>query len=409
METSDIEFYLKTLQKTLNIPIVFGNFGGPLKYYQPFLLNTEENELSFIVDRLKNVFAKFANNHAMYLLHRSLVMLGIVINPDSKQFIFIGPIAQPSATERDISDYLFETGLCADTTQKLSDYINSVHPLNLNEFQYLLCNINLILNNERLSVAELVSLYDSENENKISFATKEFQEDSERFELQNTSLMEIYNNKLNYCLMNGDMDGLADLLNNMGQIPYQELNQATSLKDFKIVAFGSVFAAETTARKSGAPDSDLTRIKQFYLGRIDASRNLDDLHQLIISSIYEFTKCVKEYLTYKTNNPIINRAIQYIKANINSKLLAENIASALHVNLHYLFVKFKQEIGTTLTQFINEEKIKKARYYLMFTDKTLIEIATFLSFSSQSYFQTVFRKVTGQTPTEWRRNNAYTK
>ena len=43
------------------------------------------------------------------------------------------------------------------------------------------------------------------------------------------------------------------------------------------------------------------------------------------------------------------------------------------------------------------------------TDKSLIEISTYLSFSSQSYFQTVFRKVTGHPPTEWRRNNPYTK
>ena len=115
---------------------------------------------------------------------------------------------------------------------------------------------------------------------------------------------------------------------------------------------------------------------------------------------------MKEHLEQKTDNPAINRAIHYIKVNINSKLLAEDIAGALHINLHYLFTKFKQETGKTLTQFINEEKIKKACYYLMFTDKSLIEISTYLSFSSQSYFQTIFRKVTGQTPTQWRKNNA---
>ena len=101
-----------------------------------------------------------------------------------------------------------------------------------------------------------------------------------------------------------------------------------------------------------------------------------------------------------------NKGLADTKVNINSKLLAEDIAGALHINLHYLFTKFKQETGKTLTQFINEEKTKKACYYLMFTDKSLIEISTYLSFSSQSYFQTIFRKVTGQTPTQWRKNNA---
>lgn len=406
MNQDKIEYYLKSLQKILDIPIVYGDFGGPLRYYQPFLLSTGENELGFIVDRLQNVFAKFRNSHAMYFIHESLVMLGIVINQETKQFVFVGPIAQQSATERDISDYLFAAGLSADTTQKMAEYMNAVRPLTLDGLQQLLCNINLVLNDEMLTAGDLISIYDSENANKINFANREFESDTERFEQENTFLTESFNNKLNYCVMNGDMDGLAELLNQMGQVPYQETAQTNSLKDFKIVAFGSVFAAETTAAKSGVPAPDLTRIKQFYLGRIDASRSLDDLHQLIISAIFEFTKCVKEHLEQKTDNPAINRAIHYIKVNINSKLLAEDIAGALHINLHYLFTKFKQETGKTLTQFINEEKIKKACYYLMFTDKSLIEISTYLSFSSQSYFQTIFRKVTGQTPTQWRKNNA---
>lgn len=101
------------------------------------------------------------------------------------------------------------------------------------------------------------------------------------------------------------------------------------------------------------------------------------------------------------------RAINYIKANITSKLVAKDIAEALHTNEHYLFTKFKKETGVTLNVFINREKIKKACYFLLFTDKTLVEIATYLSFSSQNYFQAVFKQVTGKTPTEWRKNSSY--
>ena len=55
-------------------------------------------------------------------------------------------------------------------------------------------------------------------------------------------------------------------------------------------------------------------------------------------------------------------------------------------------MKFKEETGLTLTQFINEEKVKKAEYYLTMTDKSLVDIANHLSFSSRSYFQTVFKE-----------------
>ena len=407
MESEKLKYYLQTIQRMLNIPIVLGD-GEDLYYFQPFTLSEKESELSFIVDRLKNVHARFPDARALYFLHETLVMFGIVADLENRRFVFIGPLAQQNATERDISDYLFAAGLSTDTTQAIAAYLNSVRPLTLNGLQQLLCNIDLILNDEMISVDDLVSIYDSENNDKILFAERELQNDTAD-DRRDIYLTENFNGRMQYCIMNGDIDGLGNLLNQMDPIPFQELSKVDSLREFTIVAFGSVFAAETTALKSSVSAAELGRIKQFYLDRIDASRSIDDLRQLIISSLFEFTKCVKEHLYQKTDNPVIDRAINYIKANINSKLLIDDIAEGIRANAHYLFVRFKQETGKTMTQFINEEKIKKACYYLMFTDKSLAEISSYLSFSSQSYFQSIFKKVMGVTPTEWRRINTAVK
>lgn len=407
MESEKLKYYLQTIQRMLNIPIVLGD-GEDLYYFQPFTLSEKESELSFIVDRLKNVHARFPDARALYFLHETLVMFGIVADLENRRFVFIGPLAQQNATERDISDYLFAAGLSTDTTQAIAAYLNSVRPLTLNGLQQLLCNIDLILNDEMISVDDLVSIYDSENNDKILFAERELKNDIAD-DRRDIYLTENFNGRMQYCIINGDIDGLGDLLNQMDPIPFQEISKVDSLREFKIVAFGSVFAAETTALKSSVSAAELGRIKQFYLDRIDASRSIDDLRQLIISSLFEFTKCVKEHLYQKTDNPVIDRAINYIKANINSKLLIDDIAEGIRANAHYLFVRFKQETGKTMTQFINEEKIKKACYYLMFTDKSLAEISSYLSFSSQSYFQSIFKKVMGVTPTEWRRINTAVK
>lgn len=407
METEKLKYYLQTLQRMLNIPIVLGE-ADKLDYFQPFLLSEKESELSFIVDRLKIVHSRYPDAHALYFLHETLVMFGLVADRKSGRFVFIGPLAQQNATERDISDYLFAAGLSASTTQNIAAYLNSVRPLTLNGLQQLLCNINLVLNDEIIPIDDLVSIYNSESHDKILFAERELQHDAEN-DRQDIYLTENFNGRMQYCIMNGDIDGLGDLLNQMDPIPFQELSKVDSLREFKIVAFGSVFAAETTALKSSVSAPELGRIKQFYLDRIDASRSIDDLRQLIISALFEFTKCVKEHLYQKTDNPVIDRAIHYIKANINSKLLIDDIAEGIHVNAHYLFVRFKQETGKTMTQFINEEKIKKSCYYLMFTDRSLAEISSYLSFSSQSYFQSIFKKIIGITPTEWRRNNTVVK
>lgn len=344
----------------------------------------------------------------MFQVHPSLVMLGIVVNHKTKEFVFVGPLAPVAATEEGISDYLFASGLSAETSRKLSEYMSVVNPLTLYGLKELLVNINVVLNDEILSTGEITTIYDEETTSKIAFAKKEFSERSYE-EQQNTAAIEEYTQKLNYCVMNGDLDGLSDLLNNMQNVPFQGSDDSIGLKELKMIAFGSIFAGETLAQKGRANVAELGRIKQYYLDRIDGSRSTDEIHQLTISALYDYTKYVKDHLSIKTDNPTVDRAINYIKVNVNSKILAEDIAEALHINLHYLFIKFKQETGKTLTQFITEEKIKKACYYLMFTDKTLLDIAMHLSFSSQSYFQTVFKKLTGQTPSEWRKSNTYVK
>ena len=56
-------------------------------------------------------------------------------------------------------------------------------------------------------------------------------------------------------------------------------------------------------------------------------------------------------------------------------------------------------------QYEGDEKIEEACYLLIFTNKTSIEIATDLSFSSHSYFISVFKKVKGMTPKEFRNQN----
>lgn len=404
MEQDHLLFYLETLHKSLGIPIVYGEGSQSVRHFQPFSVTTNENELDFIVQRLQGVFAQLPNYHAMYLLHPRLILLGLARNPETDTFIFIGPLAMPHTREEDIADYLFFAGLSAEAIKQLSAYLNAAKIWTVDMFKHLLLNINLALNGEMLSENELGQIEDRETELRHQFQQRHFSREAEEQDSRDAVAAQDFTDRLNYCLMHGDVVGMANMLTHIENAPFTS-EVAVVPAHMKQIAYGSVFASESVALKSGIPAANLKVTKQYYLDRIDRAASAEEYRRLSVGAMFDMAKCVKEYLSEKTENPAIRRAVEYIKENLNTKLLAEDIARAVHVSPHYLFTKFKKETGKTLTEFINEEKIKKACYYIVFTDNSFSEIANFLSFSSQSYFQSVFKKVMGQTPNEWKQSN----
>lgn len=71
------------------------------------------------------------------------------------------------------------------------------------------------------------------------------------------------------------------------------------------------------------------------------------------------------------------------------------------MNCSYLCTHFKNETGKTLSIFIQECKIDEACMLLKTKALTQFEVSSLLSFSSQSYFCRVFKKIKGVSPTEY--------
>ena len=55
-----------------------------------------------------------------------------------------------------------------------------------------------------------------------------------------------------------------------------------------------------------------------------------------------------------------------------------------------------------IPEYIHREKLDEADYLLRHTDYALSDIASFLSYPSQSYFTQIFKKYRGETPQRYR-------
>ncbi len=59
--------------------------------------------------------------------------------------------------------------------------------------------------------------------------------------------------------------------------------------------------------------------------------------------------------------------------------------------------------GVNLSQFVNDFRVSEAQKLLAETDKTVLEVSLAAGFATKSNFNREFSRVTGQTPTEWRK------
>jgi len=84
-----------------------------------------------------------------------------------------------------------------------------------------------------------------------------------------------------------------------------------------------------------------------------------------------------------------------------------DLAASVNLSPNFLCRIFKQTYGITLFQYAHRCKIDAAAVQLLQTELPVRVIALELGFENQSYFHTLFKRLRGQTPGEYRQRNRY--
>jgi Response regulator containing CheY-like receiver domain and AraC-type DNA-binding domain len=94
--------------------------------------------------------------------------------------------------------------------------------------------------------------------------------------------------------------------------------------------------------------------------------------------------------------------VEFIHEKILQDFTLQDLAEHVYLNPTYLSHIFKKEVGWSLTEFINRERIEESLYFLAHTNSSVSEIALLFHFCNQSYYTALFRKYCGMTPSEYR-------
>ena len=115
--------------------------------------------------------------------------------------------------------------------------------------------------------------------------------------------------------------------------------------------------------------------------------------------------CVNEFRSHRVNNvkSVITKAQKYIEANSSSPDISLNtIAEHVYLNPAYFSKLYKKEAGETYMEFLTRLRIEKAKNLLKDTNIRTADVGTAVGYPNSQYFTTLFKKVIGITPLEYR-------
>ena len=98
----------------------------------------------------------------------------------------------------------------------------------------------------------------------------------------------------------------------------------------------------------------------------------------------------------------MKRIIKYIDDNLSQKLTLSDLCDIFEISSTSMNDLFKQEVNTTVNDFVNQKKINKAIQLIREEDYKIYEIAEMLGYSDYKYFNYVFKKYTDVTPSKFK-------
>ena len=101
----------------------------------------------------------------------------------------------------------------------------------------------------------------------------------------------------------------------------------------------------------------------------------------------------------------IQRVIDYIEANLSEPMPLSSLAALTGYSLSRFKTRFREETGQTPAVYITARRVERAKEALERTDQSITDIAYNLGWSSGNYFCSVFKKLTGLSPLNYRRQS----
>lgn len=178
-----------------------------------------------------------------------------------------------------------------------------------------------------------------------------------------------------------------------GQVALRELTR----EDFRRV---------TEFLQKGGADVDWGMLEQAYFDtRVISKKQYEAVLRLLEVFAQHLSLAAEQIATQQTHTepPMISRARQIIEERQGEELSLEEVARAVNASTFHFCKTFKKATGMTFTEYLSLVRVARAKKLLANPQARISEVAFEAGFASLTHFNRMFRRITGQSPTDFRR------
>lgn len=157
-------------------------------------------------------------------------------------------------------------------------------------------------------------------------------------------------------------------------------------------------------RQWGVQATDEELRSAYFTTRVIPPRQHDSVVKLLSIFAQHLAMLSNQVVVHHENSepPVITRAKDYIQEHQTENLRLGHVAKAVNTSTFYFCKMFKRVTGINFTDYLSRVRIEKSKNLLLNPNLRVSEIAFEVGFQSLTHFNRVFKKILGQSPTEYR-------
>lgn len=144
---------------------------------------------------------------------------------------------------------------------------------------------------------------------------------------------------------------------------------------------------------------------EIYNGREEhyKRRTSAQIHSFLLQIAHEHLLAVKVVpgRNIRRSEVVAEQLLAYLNQHYAEHLTSQGIAERFEMNFDYINRVFSRMTGTSIFSYLNMLRINNAKQLIATTDLRFSEIAYLVGIENRYYFSSLFRKLTGSSPTEY--------